>query len=312
VSGRRRTKRLGGAGPFGQGIFAKSKSGSKDRPLKLSAASKVAGVLAVTAAICVGLVYLKKYVERTTGSSGEPVVLELVNPPYWVNDALKGRIYLAATAGGQELRIDEDVAQRVQRNIESFTGWLDEVTVQTTGNSVRIYSRWRKPIAVVQWGLYKFYLDSDAIALEYAELTELPIVKVTGFIQTQQTPAAGGVLQNEDLAAAAAILARLNRRDELEAGDKRLLYEIDRIDVSNFGGRKDNRSPHIVMYTTDDTQIIWGAELGKWQRYMEATDEQKIASLYSYYKEKGTLLGGVKYIRLCDPQQRLSLPVDNY
>lgn len=266
----------------------------------------------MTAGICIGLVYLKKYVEMTTGITEKTSVLELVNPPVWVNDALKNKIYMAVTAEGEDLRIDEDVAESVQRNIESFTGWLDQVRVQTTGNSIRIFGRWRKPIAFVQWGIYKFYLDADMVILDYAEITELPIVRVEGFAQMQQEPVAGKVLQQEDLTAAAAILERLNKRDELEGGDKKLMYEIDRIDVSNYNGRRDNRSPHIVMYTTDDTQIIWGAELGKWQRYMEATDEQKIASLYSYFKEKGTLLGGVKYIRLCDPQQRLSLPVDNY
>ncbi len=91
-----------------------------------------------------------------------------------------------------------------------------------------------------------------------------------------------------------------------------MLYEIDSIDVSNFEGRKAVRLPHIVLYAKDETKIIWGAEVGKWQRYLESTDEQKLAKLYSYYKEYGTLLNGAKYINLRDPQDNIPLPTDKY
>jgi len=100
--------------------------------------------------------------------------------------------------------------------------------------------------------------------------------------------------------------------DKLVTPDKPLLYEIDRIDVGNFNGRENTQHPHIVMYAKDNTQIIWGAEVGKWQRYLESTDEQKLAKLYGYYKEYGTLSGGAKYINLRDPQDNIPLPIDKY
>ncbi|GAI37540.1 unnamed protein product, partial [marine sediment metagenome] len=108
-----------------------------------------------------------------------------------------------------------------------------------------------------------------------------------------------------------AILACLDRRDKLLTQGRGLLYEIDRIDVSNFNGRENGRSPHIVLYAKD-TEIKWGAELGKWQQHMESTDVQKIAKLYHHYEEYGTLLSGVRYINLCDPQDDIPLPVDKY
>jgi len=100
--------------------------------------------------------------------------------------------------------------------------------------------------------------------------------------------------------------------DELITPDKPLLYEIDYIDVSNFEGREDTRFPHIVLYATDKTEIIWGAEIATWQRYLEATDEEKLAKLYGYYKEHGSLLNGVKYINLRNPQDKIPLPIDKY
>jgi hypothetical protein len=100
--------------------------------------------------------------------------------------------------------------------------------------------------------------------------------------------------------------------DKSVTPNKPLLYDIDRIDVSNFTGRKNSRLPHIVLYTRDDTEVIWGAEFGRWQRYLEATDEEKLAKLYAYYKEYGSLSGGVKYINLRDPQDNIPQPADKY
>ena len=55
-----------------------------------------------------------------------------------------------------------------------------------------------------------------------------------------------------------------------------------------------------------------GAAVGKWQQHLESTDEQKLAKLYAYYKEFGTLSGGAKYINLRDPKHNIPLPIDKY
>ena len=108
-----------------------------------------------------------------------------------------------------------------------------------------------------------------------------------------------------------AVLNRLSRMDIAVSPDKPLLRHIERIDVANFEGRKNKREPHISLYTKDGTQIIWGAELGTWQRHLESPDDDKLAKLYTYYQQYGTL-SGVKYINLRDPQQKIYLPVDKY
>ena len=46
--------------------------------------------------------------------------------------------------------------------------------------------------------------------------------------------------------------------------------------------------------------------------YLEATDEDKLAKLYGYYEEFGTLLKGAKYINLRDPRDKIPLPIDKY
>jgi len=82
--------------------------------------------------------------------------------------------------------------------------------------------------------------------------------------------------------------------------------------VSNFSGRQSNRLPHGVLFADDNTQIIWGAEYGRWQRYLESTDRQKIAKLYQHYKQYHTLLGGVKYINLREMGDDIPLPFVRY
>jgi hypothetical protein len=66
------------------------------------------------------------------------------------------------------------------------------------------------------------------------------------------------------------------------------------------------------MYAKDGTKIIWGAEVGSAARYLEASEQEKLARLYSFYKESGTLIGLVKYIDLRPAQYQLPTPMDRY
>ena len=293
------------------------KLGTSKRKIKIAHSPSLKSILKVLAVVCVlaavgvGFAFLAKYVKKAVPVSETIGSLELVDAPAWITEPLKEKIYAAARADGEDLRLDEDAALSVQQNIERLVAWLDEVIVQTTHDSIRIEGRWRKPLAMVKSGFQSFYVDADLVVLDYIPMPTLPIVQVKGLSIVRKLPPPGEVWQNETLAAAAGILARLDQMDKLVTPEKPLLYEIDSIDVSNFNGRQNSRLPHIVLYAKDKTQIIWGAELGKWQRYLEATDEQKLAKLYGYYKEYGSLRD-VKYINLRDPQDHVPLPVDKY
>ena len=99
--------------------------------------------------------------------------------------------------------------------------------------------------------------------------------------------------------------------DEISSPDKPLLKEIAGIDVSNLAGRRSSRKPHIVLYANDGTQVYWGASVGESSRYVEAPEKEKLAMLYGFYKEHGTIQGLVKYIELRNPQKSLPLPTDD-
>lgn len=273
---------------------------------------KVLVVVCVLCGIVVGLVSLEKYVKATIPVQEGSGELVLADVPLWVSDQLKEKVRVIATAKGSNLGLDDEAVLSVQRNIEELVPWLDDVKVKATHNILRVEARWRKPIALVKSGNIKFYVDTEQVVLDYMDMPNLPIVEIKGLPPVTKIPALGEVWQRDDLAAAITILNRLDYMDRTLTPDKPLLYEINRIDVSNFNGRQNSRLAHIILYSNDDSQIVWGAEFGQWQRYLEPTDEEKIANLYSYYKDYGSLSGGARYIILRDPRDKISLPIDKY
>ncbi|MFA5250972.1 MAG: cell division protein FtsQ/DivIB [Phycisphaerae bacterium] len=266
---------------------------------------KIFGVICVFAAAGVSIYFAEKYIKssRPAGTG----TLELVNVPEWASNELKAKIRDAA--GGKTFRLDEEAAEIVAENLASVA-WLDNIKIQTTNKQMLVKARWRKPMAMVKSGSQNFYVDDELVVLDLVPMPNLPVVKIEGL--SQRIPSLGEPWQSDDLNAAVTILAKLDQMDKSVTPGKPLLNEIDRIDVSNFNGRKNSRLPHIVLYAKDNTEIIWGAEFGTWQRHLETTDEEKLAKLYTYYKEYGSLSGGVKYINLRDPQDNIPQPVDKY
>ena len=311
---RKKTKRKSKGSFFN---FSSTKKRSKksrkarDYRASLITVGKVLLVITILAAIAVGFVFMDRYVKKAVPVQEKTGLLELSNVPELANEHLKRKISTAACDNTEDLKLDEDAAASVQQNIISNIAWLDDVTVQTTNESILISARWRKPIALIHAGRRKFYVDSELFVLDYVPVPSLPIVEVKGMsLSTIPTP--GNFLELEDLAAAIDILTRLSQMDASVTPEKPLLFEIASVSVRNFNGRKSSRKPHIVLYTKDNTEIIWGAAFGKWQRYMESNDQEKLAKLYGYYKENGTLLNSAKYINLRDPQNLIHRPIDKY
>jgi hypothetical protein len=287
---------------------------------KPSRKSSVIGYVKASLFVCAfvmvlaGFTFLDGYVKKqTTGSSGNRTIELVGDVPNWVSEEIKNRIYAAATAeANNSANDDEKIAASAQQNIAHLVPWLADARVRTTHKSILISGRWRKPMLLVSAdNKNKFFIDADMVILDYSPVGNLPIINITGMELSKIPPTPGQVWQGDDLTAAIAVLNRLSRMDTAVTPDKPLLHHIDRIDIANFDGRKNKREPHISLYTKDGTQIIWGAELGTWQRHLESPDDDKLAKLYTYYQQYGTL-SGVKYINLRDPQQKIYLPVDKY
>jgi hypothetical protein len=270
---------------------------------------KVLAAVCVISGIVIGLMFLERYVKRTIPVTD--VYLELADVPVWASDELKQKVHTAAI-GKTGNGLDKDIVPSVRRNIEKSVPWLDDVKVLAANNILRVEGRWRKPVGLIKSGQFKFYVDAKRVVLDYVPLPDLPIVEIKGLSPVIKMPPLGEVWQRDDLAAAVTILDWLDQMDKTLTPDKPLLFEIDRIDVSNFNGRQNDRYAHIILYSKDNSQIIWGAEFGKWQQNLESTDQEKFAKLYGYYKDYGTLSGGARYINLRDPRDKIPLPIDKY
>jgi len=308
VARKKKSKRKAKRKSYSFGSSKKGTAGFQWVRSHLSALLKISVFIVVVGAIVTGLVLLERHVPRPES----PNLIELVNPPPWLNDELKQQLIDAAGSYDSDLPLDEKGARTIQENIRSRLAWVDQVRVQTTHDRLRITCRWRKPLALVRRGLKRCYLDRDLVVLDYVPISTLAVVRIEGLPLAAQMPQPGSKWDRPDIAAAVAILDVLDRKDITEVPDNPLLAQIDRIDISNHQGRRSANAPHIILYAKDNTQIIWGAELGAWQRHLESTDEEKLNKLYSYYKEYGTLLNHAKYINLCDPRDRIPLPLERY
>ena len=123
-------------------------------------------------------------------------------------------------------------------------------------------------------------------------------------------PDPGAVWDDDDIEGAMKLIALLNKMDGISVPEAPLLNEIAVIDVTNFDGRRRKSSPHIIIKTRDGTPIHWGAAPGKAAVNLEALENEKLAMLYGFYNNYGTiqLAGRVKYIDLQKPQQEIPRP----
>ncbi len=245
----------------------------------------------------------ERFVKSSKQHETGPLVFE--NVPKWVDQALRSQVY-EAIGGSRELQLEENMASLVVEGLEAVA-WLHQIKARVTHRDIRVSAEWRKPLARIESGSTAFYVDTDGVVLDPIDL-DLPIVTIRS-VRVRQRPAAGTVLDKDDVFAAIGLISLLNRMDKHMCPDRPLLAEIDAIDMANFQGRRNQSDPHIVLVTKDKTPIHWGAELGAYSQYLELSDDIKLGNLYGYYNDCGTLLGQeAKYINLRDSRREIPLP----
>ncbi len=277
----------------------------------LMSAMKIFVVVTTIGAAAVGFAWLSQHVPQSNRDEDGIASLILIDPPIWLNDDLKTKIAYAAITDGENLAIDRDAAASVQTNLAENFVWLAQPRVRVTSETVEVRGKWRRPLALIRINDTSFYLDTKSVLLDHVEVPALAIVEIKGFANTQ-TPTLGQKLDDPDIAAAMAILLRLARMDRLVTPNDPLMAHIGSIDMANFQGANDADAPHIKLFSKKDTAIIWGVELGQWSQHLEASDEQKLARLYGFFKEVGSLDDGVQFINLSDPRGKIPLPIDSF
>lgn len=271
---------------------------------------KITFIAALIVGIGISLYHIDKTYIRVAQSNETGELL--LDMPQWVRDSDELQRKIKEKAGGREFRLDEQTAAVVKKNLQSMA-WLDNITIQTKSDGIYVRADYRMPVAMIQSGDTKFYIDTNQIVLDYVPLPKLLIVEIKlGNSSNSKTPVYGEVWKRPDITAALRIIEKIRWMDkELK---KTLLSEIASIDVSNYHGAKSRSNPEIVLYSLDNTPIHWGVEIGEWQKAMESTDAQKLAKLYAYYDQEKTLSSGqkVNFINLRDPQVKIPQPIDGF
>jgi hypothetical protein len=264
---------------------------------------KVVAVICFLAASGAFLRYAEGYVQAVVPMAEGRLMLADV--PEWAKSDLRNRV--AEIAGGTRFPLTEETASVVARNL-ALMSWLADVSVRVTHDSVLVSARWRKPVVVIdiQETASRIYVDQDLVVMDYMPTPHLPIVEAKG-VSLRIVPLPGQTFDEGDLKAAVDLAVLLNQMDAEFSPKTPLLEQIASIDVSNYKGRKNAGKEHIVLNTKGKAQIIWGAEIGAYAKNVEASDQEKIAALYGYYKSGS--FAEAKYINVRLPQSRLHLPI---
>jgi hypothetical protein len=289
--------------------------------------SAILGVVFVLAAVCVGFFYMEKYVGKVSPVAKQTGKLEFPNEnkPEWFNEELARLI--RETVGGKEevFALNEKSAQKAAQKLTSVK-WLDDLKVQTTSDSLRVTATYLKPVAKIKFRnkMYNIAIKGESlVAMRYLDIAKLPIVEIIG----SRLRSIDDVGDQDDIEEAIKLIgllsamdtirkveAEMKAKERIEAGIEGemkpappLLNEIASIDVSNFNGRKNKSKSesHINLIIKDGTLIKWGNEIGKTTGLIQATDNEKLASLYRSFTEygKNTLLNkNLKYIDLRKPR----------
>ncbi|MGA2914801.1 MAG: hypothetical protein ABSE89_02110 [Sedimentisphaerales bacterium] len=289
-----------------------TKTEKKQRSAAVRATIIIFAFVIVFVAIGAGFIFLDRFVKTNMNLNERTVPIQLVDFPDWGDTELKEKIVSMA---GSDIKLTEDAAVRIGENLATLA-WLYDVKVQAGRDAIYISAKYRKPVGLIKDNSQQFFIDSELIILDYIPIKKIPIPEITGVPgHLLSWRNVGTKWSRDDVAAAVEMLILLGKMDNEVARDKPLLAEIKSIDMSNFNGRRSSSQPHIVFYAKDGTEIKWGAEKDQWQRYLEATDEEKLTLLYNTYQEMGTvqLRAAQKgsFIDLTRPQS-LSLPIDKY
>jgi len=272
-------------------------------------------IITVAVGLTVGFIYLDTFVKQSYHFGKEPLSLELVDVPDWVSTDLEQEIVDTARKCGVRFVLNEEAARQVGENLLTLA-WLYDTQVSVGSKSIVVTCGFRKPVAIVASADKQYYIDSQAVVLNYVPISKLAIVEIAGVaVHHLSRRSVGTQWQSDDVAAALELIELLDKMDRQVEPNKPLLAEIKSVDMSNFNGRRSASQPHIILYAKDGTEIKWGAEKGQWHKNLEARDEEKLAILYNTYNEFGTIQIRAaqkgSFIDLTKPQN-LSLPIDRY
>ncbi len=262
---------------------------------------RTTGMMAGAIALAAGLFFGQRWLANQVASeqSALPQVV-LIDAPRWMRptSAELIRRTVAATVDPDPLnqRSLEAAAEALGRN-----AWIAEVQRITRRYDGRIEVRaaYRAPVAVIRARDGYHLVDAAAVKLPgvyaFGQLEALGLPVITGV--RHAPPAEGWKWAGDDARAGLATAGLL--------GNEPVVKQVKAIDVTNFGGRRDDRKPQIKLITRLDDDdnpdnnpgVGWGRPPGAEGIY-EPPASQKVLMLRRVMRQYGTIDAGGRIVNV--------------
>jgi hypothetical protein len=257
-------------------------------------------------ALCgTGLFFDRRYVEHKLVFSKQPPTVVLKNRPVWMSDFLAEQIIKTARPAGAHSAFDHELLVSTVAMLKA-NPWIREVKQvrrgygQQPGDVLEVDCEYRAPVALVKWQNYFWLVDGDGVKLpEVFSAADVPhILKgqdkrvnirvIEGVAHAP--PETGAKWTGADLHAGLELVKLLFGRTYAE--------EVEKVDVSNFGGRQSLKAAQLVLVTRYNTQVRWGEPItvSPDDFAPEVPPAQKLAFMQAIVEEKGRVDGKYDWV----------------
>ncbi len=227
------------------------------------------------------------YVQSISQKRDLSLTVELKNPPDWLSPELNRDICLATGINRDDFLLDKSLTSQWRNNLAQ-NPWIKNVNNihKRFDGRVVLDCDIRRPLAIIENQGRNFYIDVEGMVMPY-QPTNGHLVRLRGHQSESLKP--GESIHTPELIAGIEVLQLILQVDEnLPMGD-RLWTELAILDVSNFQGRQDALRSQLTLYTKGNTEVRWGAPVGNYIAFKEASDKLKLTTLYREFKQTGSL-----------------------
>lgn len=285
-----------------------------DAPSLLHTLLQMTLAVCLLAGLVMGVMLMRRYVERTAVRADQPIHVLLKSRPTWMSDFLAEQI-IASVRPMPGSPFDKKLLIEAHHRLAS-NPWVRQVRQvqrlydQAPGDTLEIDCDFRTPVALVAWGEGYWLVDAEGVKLpEQYNAQQVPRIVVAPdqslsirIIEGVQhgPPQAGQTWPGEDLLAGLGLV--------------KLLYgvpwcqEVVKVNVANYAGRVEPRDAQLVLVTRYATEIRWGRPIDARDFFIEIPPAQKLDNLRRVYEQLGRIDGRRKWLDV--RYDRITYPTD--
>ncbi|MBN2210176.1 MAG: hypothetical protein JW709_02160 [Sedimentisphaerales bacterium] len=267
---------------------------------------QVAVMLMVIVGGAAGMKYLQTYVKSVTARREIPLRLTCEHIPWATQEHIQ-QILLSSGVKNTDNLLDETLVSQWAENLQA-NPWIRRVRKvhKHYDGLIEFDLELREPVAMVEDHSGRYMVDAEGIVLPMVRLADGHVVRLTG--QVEALPQPGQAITSSALLAGLEVLTYIKSYDDRLPASDQLWRELAMLDVSNYNGRRYADQTHLKFYTCGNTELRWGAALGKEIALYEAPPERKLETLYRKHSIYGTF-DKFMSVELCELRPEVADPL---